>query len=53
VEQPAATASPAGKHLRTPRFRVLRHEDDPVERVVQMIEKQVLDGRFRRVRQHG
>lgn len=28
------------------RFRVLRHKDDLVERVAQMIEKQVLDGRL-------
>jgi DNA-binding FadR family transcriptional regulator len=45
VEQPATPAA-ATRPPRKPRFRILRHKDDLVERVVRMVEKQVLDGRL-------
>jgi hypothetical protein len=50
VEQPTVPGLPVRPPARKPHFRILRHKDDLVERVVQKIEKQVLDpcGRGRR-----
>ena len=46
VEQTALTGLPVRPPARKPDFRILRHKDDLVERVVQKIQKQVLDGRL-------
>src|SRR5271157_3488829 len=46
VEKTSGMAAAANRPAPKARFRVLRHKDDLVERVVQAIEGQVLDGRL-------